>query len=116
MEWRYIPSDLVGKFMKRSLVIASIVVAVGFVAPQAQAKNACESYLCMAGEVMGGSGGSACSSSIKDFFSIVVFGSTGQMLTGHTADKRRDFLNQCGSADPSIVSKIISKYGRTLGL
>lgn len=102
--------------MKRAFAIAAVGFMGTVLASPAQASDSCETFICMAGKVAGSGGGSSCAPSVSDFFSIVVYGSYGQMLTGQTADKRRDHLNSCQGADPEMVSSIISEFGRTAGL
>jgi hypothetical protein len=99
--------------MQKGIALMAIVVAAGMIhAPQAQAKDSCATVLCMFGMLEGAGVSSACKGPIEDYFSIIKFGSHGQMLTGHTNSAREKFTGSCSSASPDVLSKINSKYGR----
>ena len=75
------------------------------------ADDACEVVLCMYGKMTGNGGGSECHPAERFFFRIVKKNKHG-FLPSHTADARKAFLLECESADPEIISQIISKFGR----
>lgn len=39
----------------------------------------------------------------------------GSIRWSKTSDARKAFLNQCSTADPAAISKIMSKFGRVKG-
>jgi hypothetical protein len=80
----------------------------------AMAADACEVVLCMYGKTTGNSGGDECHAAERSFFTIVKKNKHG-FLPDHTADARESFLLECDSADPEIISQIISKFGRVRG-
>ncbi|MGP3592824.1 hypothetical protein [Vagococcus sp. WN89Y] len=65
----------------------------------------------MYGKVTGSSGGKECRSAERAFFNIIKKYKHG-FRPQKTADARNAFLLECKSADPIIISKIISKFGR----
>ena len=50
----------------------------------------------------------------KDFFNILKK-KKGSIRWSKTFDARKAFLNQCSTADPAAISKIMSKFGRVRG-
>lgn len=74
------------------------------------ANDPCTVFLCMAGKIMGESP-SECNRPNKTFFNILKK-KKGSVRWSKTVDARKSFLNQCSSADPSTISKIINKFGR----
>ncbi|CAG74516.1 putative plasmid conjugation protein [Pectobacterium atrosepticum SCRI1043] len=98
------------KVIKSALLICSIAI---FSSP-VRATDACEVVLCLYGKTMGNSGGDECHSAEQTFFQIVKNNRQG-FLPDHTADARKSFLRECSSADPAIISQIISKFGRIHG-
>ncbi|EOG2184803.1 conjugal transfer protein, partial [Salmonella enterica subsp. enterica serovar Infantis] len=50
----------------------------------------------------------------KDFFKNVEK-KKGKIRWGKTFDLRKNFLNQCSTADPAAISLIMSKFGRVRG-
>lgn len=68
----------------------------------------------MYGKVTGSSGESECHSAEQSFFKIIKKNKYG-FLPNHTADAREAFLLECKSADPVIISQIISQFGRIRG-
>ncbi|EIA9033028.1 conjugal transfer protein [Salmonella enterica] len=58
--------------------------------------------------------GSECKSAEKDFFNIIKK-KKGSIRWSKTFDARKAFLNQCTTADPAAISKIMSKFGRSWG-
>ena len=97
----------------RKLVCALFAVCL-FGSPQAFAGDACKSVLCMFGKLTGNSGGSACSSAERDYFSIVVK-KHGNIKWGKTATARLNYLNGCSEADRSYTQKINDKFGMVRG-
>lgn len=113
------------KYIKNILKITSILFFLGFTTvsiaddnlenygvqfqPKVDKKDPCTVFLCMAGKVMGSSS-SECNSPEKTFFSIIGK-KHGHFNPGRTFDARNAFLGQCKTADPSHVSKIMSKFG-----
>lgn len=57
---------------------------------------------------------SECRSAEKDFFNILKK-KKGSIRWSKTFDARKAFLNQCSTADPAVISKIMSKFGRIRG-
>ncbi|ECY2572987.1 conjugal transfer protein, partial [Salmonella enterica] len=49
-----------------------------------------------------------------DFFNILKK-KKGSIRWNKTVDARKAFLNQCSSADPAAIAKIMSKFGRVRG-
>ncbi|WP_312654860.1 TrbM/KikA/MpfK family conjugal transfer protein, partial [Escherichia coli] len=72
------------------------------------ATDPCEVVLCMYGKATGNSGGSECRPAEKAFFNIIKK-KKGSIRWSKTFDARKAFLNQCSSADPAAISKIMSK-------
>lgn len=58
--------------------------------------------------------GGGCSSAEKDFFNKIEK-KKGKIRWSKTFDLRKDFLNQCSTADPTAISLIMSKFGRVRG-
>ncbi|MFQ1018120.1 TrbM/KikA/MpfK family conjugal transfer protein [Gilliamella sp. BG7] len=77
--------------------------------PSINKDDPCTVFLCMAGKVKG-ENPSECSSPVKKFFSIVSK-KHGKFNGGRTSNARGGFLGQCPSADPSMINKIVSKFG-----
>lgn len=101
--------------MKRIAIAAGLLcLSAGFSVPSFAA-DPCEVVLCMYGKVTGNSGGSECRSAEKAFFSINSFKKHHRFNPNKTADMRKDFLGECKAADPEVISKIVSKFGRVRG-
>jgi hypothetical protein len=82
-----------------------------FASNTAQA-NPCETLLCMAGKLAGQSGGSACSSPISDYFSIIRYGKRWRFSPGATAAARLSLLNSCASPGiGNLPAQINAVYG-----
>lgn len=99
--------------MPNNLLIASIVCCLSTASwgmSNASASDACETFLCMAGKVEGGDGGSECISPERAFFNIVRF-HHGNFSSGRTSDARKSFLSGCEGADPDLIDKIINAFG-----
>ena len=77
--------------------------------------DACGMVLCLGGRILGGDGGSQCSSYEKKYFSIIVK-KKGKFNPSRTAKERDKELKKCAGGDPGIVSKIGDKFGGVRGL
>lgn len=75
----------------------------------------CGMVLCLGGRILGGSGGSQCSSYEKKYFSIIVT-KKGKFSPSRTAKERDKQLKKCAGGDSNIVSKIGDKFGGARGL
>lgn len=100
--------------MKNTAIAAMLCLATTTIPVMASddvdANDPCTVFLCMAGKVMGESP-SECNRPNKTFFNILKK-KKGSIRWSKTVDARKSFLNQCSSADPSTISKIINKFGR----
>lgn len=76
--------------------------------------DACGMVLCLGGRVMGDSGGAACKSYEKNYFSIIKK-KKGKFSASRTAKARASALNKCPGADPKVISSIGAKFGRMRG-
>ncbi|EPZ2570095.1 TrbM/KikA/MpfK family conjugal transfer protein [Salmonella enterica subsp. enterica serovar Kiambu] len=85
----------------------------GLIAP-AYAADPCKSVMCLYGKAVGSGGGSQCKSAEKDFFNILKK-KKGSIRWSKTFDARKAFLNQCSTAEPAAISKIMSQFGRVRG-
>lgn len=95
-----------------------LMVFVIAVTRTAYASDPCATLLCMAGKLQGQPGGSACSDSIGDYFSIVKFKKRAKFDPGQTASARLSFLTSCpGSRADNWPARINNAYGtiRSLG-
>ncbi len=97
----------------KTLVCALFAVCL-FGSGSAYAGDSCKSVLCMFGKLTGNSGGSACSSAERDYFSILVK-KHGNIKWGKTATARQNYLNSCPSADRGYTKKINDKFGKVQG-
>ena len=77
--------------------------------------DACGMVLCLGGRILGGSGGSQCSSYEKKYFSIIQK-KHGKFSASRTAQARDKELKKCAGGDSNIVSKIGGKFGGARGL
>jgi hypothetical protein len=100
--------------MKSIMLPAFFLCIASLLSSPAMAADACEVVLCMYGKTTGNVGGNECRSAERSFFAIVKKNKHG-FLPSHTADARKEFLLECKSADPEIISQIISKFGRMRG-
>lgn len=105
----HVPETPLSKIML-SMIAAS---AIALSAP-VYASDPCASVLCLYGKAIGSGGGSECKSAEKDFFNIIKK-KKGSIRWSKTFDARKAFLNQCTTADPAAISKIMSKFGRSWG-
>lgn len=96
---------------KAKLICAATLFIFSAAVTPAHAADACESVICLYGKMTGNSGGGECKSSEIAFFNIVKK-KKGSIRWDKTFDARMSFLNQCSSADPSAISKIMSKFGK----
>ncbi|MGE1284255.1 conjugal transfer protein (plasmid) [Escherichia coli] len=89
----------------KNRVVLPALLALGLISTNANASDPCASVLCLYGKAVGQGGGSECRSAEKDFFNIL------KKKKGSI----RWSLNQCSTADPAAISKIMSKFGRVKG-
>ena len=104
--------------MKRQLsafLVAATSVLVLTTGTAQASDAACGMVLCLGGQILGGSGGSQCSSYEKKYFSIVVK-KKGKFSPSRTAKERDKELKSCAGGDPGVVSKIGEKFGGVRGL
>ena len=103
--------------MKHTAIAAALLCAAvtvpAFAGDNADANDPCAIFLCMAGKLEGGNP-AECDPMYKKFMSIKKKNRHG-FLPNHTADARKRELEKCPAADRSIISKIISKFGRLKG-
>ena len=97
----------------KKLVCAVFAVCL-FGSGSAFAGDSCKSVLCMFGKLTGNSGGSACSSAERDYFSILVK-KHGNIKWSKTATARLNYLNSCPGADRSYTQQINAKFGTVRG-
>jgi hypothetical protein len=104
--------------MKNTVITAAMLCALS--SPVFAAENdtadpgdPCAMVLCLAGK-LNGSSPAECDPMYKSFMSIKKK-KHGDFLPDHTADARRDKLNNCPSADGGVVNKIIDRFGRLSG-
>ena len=97
--------------MKKLLAFSMLMFL--FVMP-AQAKDSCNTVLCMAGMLQGAGVVSGCKGSVQDYFDIIRFNSHGGISLNKTFYARGQFLGKCATAGnwPQMIN---SQYGRQLG-
>ncbi|HFF0768448.1 TPA: TrbM/KikA/MpfK family conjugal transfer protein [Escherichia coli] len=100
--------------MKRICKGLIVIFTVSLFTAPTYAADPCKSVFCLYGKAVGSSGGSECRSAEKDFFNILKK-KKGSIRWSKTFDARKAFLNQCSTADPAAISKIMSKFGRVKG-
>ncbi|ROS16499.1 TrbM protein [Raoultella sp. BIGb0399] len=100
--------------MKKAISSVLLLCVMALCSTSVLAADACEVVLCMYGKATGNGGGSECHSAERAFFNIVKKNKHG-FLPDHTADARKSFLSECNSADPAVISQIISQFGRIRG-
>lgn len=104
--------------MKRRISAFLVAATSVFVLTTGTARasdDACGMVLCLGGVVLGGSGGSQCSSYVQKYFSIIVK-KKGKFSPSRTAKERDKELKKCAGGDSNIVSKIGDKFGGARGL
>ncbi|WP_244832519.1 TrbM/KikA/MpfK family conjugal transfer protein [Caballeronia sp. TF1N1] len=77
---------------------------------KADSTSACGAVLCLAGEMIGHGGGSACTGYMASYFSIISW-RHGHMDLVATAANRMNFLNQCSTQDSAVKVAVNDKYG-----
>lgn len=77
--------------------------------------DACGMVMCLGGRILGGDGGSECSSYEKKYFSIIKT-KKGKFSPSRTAKERDKELKKCAGGDSGIISKIGDKFGGVRGL
>lgn len=101
---------------KTSAVLAAATAVLILSTGSAQADDdACGMVLCLGGRILGGNGGSECSSYEKKYFSIIKT-KKGKFSPSRTAKERDKKLKKCAGGDAGIVSKIGDKFGGARGL
>lgn len=70
------------------------------------ATSPCEVVLCMTQP-----GEKECRAAEQKFFSIAYYDGDGDFVPSATANLRRRYLNQCGTAAPAFINQIISRFG-----
>lgn len=99
---------------RKFLMVLPLLTGLGLVSVNAHAADPCEVVLCMYGKSVGSGGGGECKSPEKAFFNIVKK-KKSSIRWDKTFDARKSFLNQCSTADPAAISKIMSKFGKIKG-
>lgn len=105
------------RFSLQICASVSLVAAVFASATPAIAgddENACGAVMCLAGRAMGANGGSECDKYIQKYFAIQVV-KDGIFRPDKTAKKRRQFLDQCQSADNGSKDSVSNGYGSSQG-
>lgn len=100
--------------MKKTVIAATVLFLIAGTPTYSFAADPCEVVLCMYGKATGNSGGSECRSAERAFFNIIKK-KKGSIRWNKTFNARKSFLNQCSSADPTAISKIMSKFGKVRG-
>ncbi len=96
----------------KSIILSMVAASAIALSAPVYASDPCASVLCLYGKAIGSGGGSECKSAEKDFFNIIKK-KKGSIRWSKTFDARKAFLNQCTTADPAAISKIMSKFGRS---
>jgi hypothetical protein len=97
------------------LIFLSCLPIMLIAACPAYASNPCQTLLCMAGEVLGQSGGGACDNPIADYFNIIGT-KRGKFNPGRTFTARLNFLNSCPGVLEGWPMQINAVYGYAFGL
>ena len=95
--------------MKKAIIATALACSLTLSIP-AQAKNACETVICLAGLVQGSGKVSECGGAYADYFDIRKF-KRGKFRPDRTFNARASFLDQC-SQGGIWNSKINNKFGR----
>lgn len=101
--------------MKKHVIILLAALLAAPLAMASSSDDACGAILCLAGEMTGASGGSACSGYIKRYFSIIEK-HHGDFSPSRTARKRLEFLDQCQSGESDTKEQVNDRYGMQRGL
>lgn len=94
----------------RFIITIMLFATLSVAAVASEEDDACGATLCLAGEMKGDSGGSACNDYIRQYFSIVEK-HHGSFNPARTAEKRMDFLRQCPSGDSGTQQQVNDRYG-----
>ncbi|EHB0950551.1 conjugal transfer protein [Salmonella enterica subsp. enterica serovar Heidelberg] len=100
--------------MKRICKGLIVIFTVSWLTAPAYDADPCKSVFCLYGKAVGRSGGSECSSAEKDFFNKIEK-KKGKIRWSKTFNLRKNFLNQCSTADSAAILLIMSKFGRVRG-
>lgn len=103
-----------GRRKIRPFVMVSVLALSLISSSAAFAGDPCKSVLCMFGMLTGNSGGSECTSAVKEYFGIQVK-KKGRIKWNPTAAAREQFLNSCPGADQGVNKKINDKFGKVKG-
>ena len=97
--------------MKKLLAFSMLMFL--FVMP-AQAKDSCNTVLCMAGMLQGSGVVSGCKGFVQDYFAIIKLNNHGGISLNKTFSARGKFLGKCTTAGnwPHMIN---NQYGRQLG-
>jgi hypothetical protein len=97
---------------KRLSITAALVAAfIGAGAGTSADENtACGAVMCLFGQATGHGGGGACNKYLNPYYAIKVFDWSG-FNPSKTADKRKQFLQQCRSSDTSTIEVANSNGG-----
>lgn len=99
--------------MKKICKSLIVFFTVSWLTAPAYASDPCASVLCLYGKAVG-QGGGVSAEVLKRIFNILKK-KKGSIRWSKTFDARKAFLNQCSTADPAAISKIMSKFGRVRG-
>lgn len=96
---------------KAKIICAATLFVFSAAITPVHAADACESVICLYGKMTGNSGGGDCKSPEKAFFDIVKKNKHG-FQPSKTFKARNQFLGQCKTAEPTIVARIMKKFGK----
>lgn len=97
----------------RQIVMASVFATVVLGTSPVQAKDSCETALCMWGMVTD-SDDESCEGAIADYFDILVY-KKRKINWNATADARLAFTNSCEGSDPDHNQEINDMFGKSRG-
>ena len=95
--------------MKKNIIITTAAIVFS---SQIYADNkSCATVLCLGGNLLGGDGGSMCSSAVDDYFDIKKY-RHGKFSGSRTSKARKEYLDKCKSEDNRInKERINAKWG-----
>jgi len=100
--------------MKVTNAMLLLVVGLSLGSPTVQAKDACETVLCMFGKYKG-EDPSECDPAVRDYFSIIEYKKHGKIDWSGTSNARQEFLDSCPQADSGATKKINDMFGKAGG-